>query len=50
MGQVIDIKNLKADLLNLKKQGEIYPINNGNTWNNKILQDVEIGTNFYFVH
>lgn len=28
MGQVIDIKNLKADLLNLKKQGEIYPINN----------------------
>jgi len=51
-GKVIKLSNRKNIKIKVPHIGwnEIYPINNNKTWSNKILENIPIRTNFYFVH
>jgi glutamine amidotransferase len=54
---IIEGKNVKISNKNNSKikiphvgWNDIYPTKNKKSWNNKILANIPIGTNFYFVH
>lgn len=51
-GNVTKIPNNKNNEIKIPHTGwnEIYPNSNKKVWNNKILKNISIGTNFYFVH
>jgi len=51
-GKVIKISNKKNKEIKVPHMGwnEIYPNNGKKEWENKILKDVSVGKNFYFVH
>jgi len=51
-GKVIKISTKQKKDIKIPHTGwnEIYPSNGNNEWNSKILKNVSIGKNFYFVH
>ena len=51
-GKVIKLLSGKNSKIKVPHVGwnEIYPINNNKNWNNKILENIPVRTNFYFVH